>query len=94
MSNPLGNPSDAANITVTDAVTTITVAQGLSSLEIQNSGDNNVAFGKASTLTFARGILLYRQGDRKSWENLTSGWTVSFRCDTGKTTTLKRVDYV
>ena len=94
MPQPLGNPEDTATITVTAAVTTITISQGLSSLEIQNSGNNDVAFGKASTLTFARGILIYSQGDRKSWENLPTGWTVSFRCDSGKSTTLKRVNYV
>lgn len=91
---PLGNPEETEVISVDENGTTITVTQGLSSLEIQNTGSADVAFGKPSTVTFARGILIYANGDRKSWENLPTGWTVRFITAAGKTTTLRRVNYV
>jgi hypothetical protein len=94
MANPLGNPEDQDVITVTSAVQTITIGYGLSSLEIQNSGSNDIYYGKADTLTSARGGVIYSNGDRKSWENLPTGWKISIRCATGKTSTLRVIYYV
>lgn len=93
MSSPLGNPEESDPITITSAITTITITHGLASIEIQNTGNSNVAFGKASTLTYVRGGLIYAQGDRRTFENISAGWTISFRCDTGGTTILRRIDY-
>ena len=91
--NPLGNPTQKAVIVVTDVAQTITLTQGLMSMELQNSGQKNCYYG-ASDVTSDNGGILYSAGDRKSWENLASGWKVSLLCKSGETTTLRRIDYV
>ncbi len=90
---PLGNPEEQTPITITDTATEIIVTHGIQSIEFQNIGDNDVAFGRIDTLTFARGGIIYSSGVNKVFENIPSGWKISFICDTGKTSTLKRIDY-
>jgi len=94
MAQPLGNPEEQANVSVTASGVTVTITQGLSFVEFQNTGLNDVAFGKASTLTFARGGLIYSGGDRKTFENVPSGWQITFKTDTSKTSTLRQINYV
>lgn len=90
---PLGNPEEQSPQTISDTVTTITLSHGLMSLSVQNIGNNDIVFGKASTLTFARGQKIFSAGGEKSWENLGAGWKISFRCDTGKTSELRITYY-
>ena len=94
MANPLGNPEDQTPLTITDTPQEVTLGYGLSSLEAQNSGNSDIYYGKYSTLTSARGGIIYSAGDRKSWENCPTGWKISFVCATGKTSTLRLIYYV
>ena len=89
----LQNPVEQDLVTVTDAGVTVTLDQGLASIEFQNTGSNDCAYGSA-TVTYAKGILLYAAGNPKSFENLPSGWKITFITDTGKTTTLRQVNYL
>ena len=93
MPQPLGSPEEQDVISVDENIITVTITLGLSSIEFQNTGKSDIVFGKASTLTFARGGLIYSQGDRKTFENIQAGWVISFRCDTGKSTSLRQIDY-
>jgi hypothetical protein len=93
MSQPLGNPEEQTPISVTATAAEIEIYYGLRSVEFQNTGSNDVYFGKLSTLTSARGGIIYSNGDRKIFENIPSGWKISFLCETGKTSTLRRIDY-
>ncbi len=91
----LGNPEETAVISLTASVTTITVGNiGLHSIEFVNMGSSDCYYGKASTLTSDRGAPIFSNGGRRTFESIPSGWVISFRCATGKTTTLRRVNYV
>ena len=90
----LGSPEDQTVINVSSTVQTITLDVGLSSIEFQNTGHNRVYYGKASTLTVARGGIIYGKGDRKVFENLPSNWKISFICAKNQTSKLRRLNYV
>ncbi len=93
MSSPLGNPTQRTPITVTDVVQTLTVTHGLTSLELQNTGQKDCYFG-SSSVTSSNGSIIFSGGDRKSWESLPSNWQVSVVCKSNEQTILRRVDYV
>ena len=91
---PLGNPEDQAALAITDTVQTVTISQGIWSVEFQNTGNKDVYYGKSSTLTSARGGIIYANGDRKSFENVATNWKISFICATGESSTLRQINYV
>lgn len=92
--HPLGNPEEQTPITVTDIAQEIVLGYGYSSVELQNTGSNDIYFGKYSTLTSARGGVIYSNGDRKSFESCPTGWKVSVLCASGKTSTLRIIYYI
>ena len=94
MYQPLGNPEEQAVINVTDVVQTVTLTRATTAIEFQNTGTNDVYFGKASTLTSDRGGIIYGNGTYKKFENLPSNWKISFICSSGQTSTIRRIDYV
>lgn len=94
MATPLGSPTDQATISVTDSLKTITVENiGLQSIEFVNMGRNDCFYGGTS-VTAAKGAPIFSQGGRRSFEAIPSGWNISFICKSGKTTTLRRINYV
>lgn len=95
MPQPLGNPEDQNTISVSDSAAEITVGNiGFQSIEFVNMGRNDCFYGKLSTVTSARGAPIFSQGGRRTFENIQSGWKISFVCASGKTTTLRRINYV
>lgn len=93
MSLPLGNPQDRDTISVTDSITTITVENtGFQAEEFINSGSKDCFYGGTS-VTAAKGGPLFSQGGRRTFENVSSGWNISFVCKTGQSTTLRRITY-
>lgn len=95
MPQPLGNPEDQTPIAVTQTPAEIIVENiGFQSIEFVNTGRNDCFYGKLSTLTSVRGAPIFSQGGRRTFENIQSGWKISFVCKTGKTTTLRRINYV
>lgn len=90
----LGNPEEQAPLSITSTVQEITLTQGLASIEFQNTGTKDVYYGKRSTLTSSRGGIIYGNGDRKSFENIPSGWKISFLTKSGETSTLRQINYV
>lgn len=91
---PLGNPEEQAALSITDAVQTVTISNAASAVEFQNTQGSDVYFGKASTLTSARGGIIYSGGNYKKFEDIPSGWKISFRCASGQTATLRQINYV
>ena len=90
---PLGNPTEQTPFVISDVIHTVTVAQGIQSVEFVNMGSNDVYYG-SSTVTSARGGPIYSGGDRRTFENIPSGWLISFICASGKSTTLRQINYV
>jgi len=93
MANALGNPEEQDAISVTATAQEVQLTHGLQSIEFQNLGNNDVYFGKLSTLTSARGGVIFSAGGSKTFENVGAGWRISFICASGKTSTLRRIDY-
>jgi hypothetical protein len=91
--HPLGNPTIATPITVTDTPVLLTVSHGIVSLELCNMGNNDCYFGD-STVTDSTGMPIFSSGVSKVWENLPSNFKVYLVCATGKTTDLRRINYV
>ena len=93
MANPLGNPEDQNTISITDTLNTVTVDNiGLQSIEFVNTGSKDCFYGGTS-VTAAKGAPIFSQGGRRTFENIPSGWNISFICKTGQNTTLRRIDY-
>lgn len=93
MSNPLGNPEIQTPLTITDTVQEVTITQGLISLEVQNTGNSDIYYGNSADLTSSNGLIIYSQGEKKSWENVPSNFKISFMCATGQTSTLRLIYY-
>lgn len=89
---PLGNPEDQTPISVTGTPAQVQITHGLQSIEFQNLGNNDVYFGKLSTLTSNRGGVIYANGGVKTFENIPAGWKISFVTASGSST-LRRIDY-
>lgn len=92
MPQPLGNPEDQSPISVTTVSTEVQITHGLQSIEFVNMGNVDVYYGKLSTLTTVRGAPIFSNGGRRTFENISSGWKISFIVASG-TADLRRVDY-
>ena len=64
---PLGNPEDQATIDVTTEAAEYQVTHGIQSIEFVNMGNNDVYYGKLSTLTSARGAPIFSNGQRRTF---------------------------
>ncbi|CAK0754865.1 hypothetical protein CCP1ISM_50011 [Azospirillaceae bacterium] len=93
MSLPLGSPTQATPLTITDVAQAFTLPHGIISLEFQNTGSNDCYFGDKNVISTNGGVI-YSNGDRKTFETLPSNWTVYLICATGKTTTLRIIKYL
>jgi hypothetical protein len=88
----LGNPEEQTPLSITDSAQEYQLTHGIQSIEFQNLGNNDIYFGKLSTLTSARGGVIYA-GSYKSFENVGAGWKVSFICASIKTSNLRVIQY-
>jgi len=89
----LGNPEEQTPLSITATAQEYQLTHGIQSIEFQNSGTKDVYFGKLSTLTSARGGVIYA-GSNKTFENVGAGWKISFLCATGNTSTLRVIKYL
>lgn len=62
-------------------------------IDVNNVANVDVYFGKLSTLTSDRGARIFKNGGRRTFENISAGWRISFITASG-TSTLRRVDYI
>ena len=88
----LGNPEDQGTISVTTTAAETEITQGLQGIEFVNMGSADVYYGKLSTLTSARGAPIFSNGGRRTFENIPSGWKISFLTASG-TSTLRIIHY-
>lgn len=93
MSLPLGSPVQRTPITIIDVAQAITLPHGIMSIQIQNTGNSDCYVGNAS-VTSANGLILYSQGDRMTFETLPSNFKLYLICESGKTTTVRILDFL
>lgn len=91
--HPLGNPTIVAPLTITDDAQLLTVPHGTISIEVCNMGVNDCYFGD-ETVTDLTGMPIFSSGVTKVWENLPSNFKVWLICAAGKTTQIRRVNYL
>lgn len=81
----LGNPVPQTPLTITTVAQAISIPHGIISLELQNTGSNDVYFGD-SAVTSAKGGVIYSNGDRKVFENIPSNFTIYVLTASGSST--------
>lgn len=90
---PLGNPTDQAPISVTDASQEVLIPQGTIAVDFQNTGANSVYYGQLATLTAARGYKLIA-GETVTFIHVPTSFKIAFICDTGLTSTIRQINYI
>jgi len=87
----VGKADHIAAVAVTSAFSQVTITTGKSAIEIINVGDNTVFYG-GSGVTTANGFPMYRR-TYKTWNNVSSSWSIYVCCGSGLNSELRVVEY-
>ncbi len=78
--------------TVNDGRVSVTLTSGKRSMTIENNGVNDAFYGN-STVTSTNGKTLFAHGESVHFSNCRDGFTLFFITATGKTTTLRIIEF-
>ena len=87
----VGAVSNRATVSVTSTAAELTPTTGKRTIEIQNTGTNEVYYG-GSGVDDTTGIIIRPQGG-KIFANVKDSFSIYFVCSSGETSTLRVVEY-